>query len=94
MSKKGKKSKQQQAKTSTAQTVADFDDMLADLRAADLTTPANNGTTGQASLTYASSSSSNSSRRRFSRPTLGTTGKKVPEDSIIQCCRRGDIAQA
>jgi ankyrin repeat protein len=63
----------------------DFDDMLAELRAADIITPTTRSSTSSSSRSSSSGSrdSSNSTRPRMT----------VSDQTIIDACRRGDVIQ-
>jgi hypothetical protein len=84
MPKKNKKAKSHEA---TAQSNDDFDDMLAELRATDLTATAVN--------TNNSSSSSSSITSTNVASTASSTAKaiEVSEERILEAVERGDIAQ-
>jgi hypothetical protein len=69
----------------------DFDDMLAELRAVDVTAKAVTNTNSSASISNNSSTSTSSfgSTKRTSAPTA----EEVSEEALVQACIRGDISQ-
>jgi hypothetical protein len=96
---KNKKGKRQKTDVVAAQTEDDFDDMLAELCAADIASPAANNTTSIA-ITITPSSSSGSSNRSSS-PTLAARASTrrakaareiVPEMVIVWACVAGDMS--
>jgi hypothetical protein len=102
MPKGNKKGKRQDAKVAPAQTEDDFDDMLAEVCAADLTitaaTSVHNPTAAAANTTTSSSSSSFSFTPRVpGRPTPSpaapATGQTVTDDAINAAIKRNDLAQ-
>jgi hypothetical protein len=97
MPKNNQKGKRREA---TATSDDDFDDMLAELRAADLTALAANTSSSSSNSSSSSSSSSasttaNSITNTIVASTASSTAKaiEVPEERIIEAIRRDDIAQ-
>jgi hypothetical protein len=80
-------------KAATAKAAEDFDDMLAEFRAADLTNPA--ASPGTSTSTGSSSSSRSSGSTTSSvLPLSGTAvGRNVSEKDIMQAAIRGDVKQ-
>jgi ankyrin repeat protein len=96
--KKIKKGKQQQkAAVVTDQTADDFDDMLAELRAADLTAPALSTTSSNSTSSMTSSASntcttSSTAQRNIEDATGGEAqGMQVSEAVIMHAIERGDV---
>jgi hypothetical protein len=88
--KKNGEGKGKKADPAAAQTADDFDDMLADFRAADfITTPA--ASTSSSSSTASSAPPSNAPISSSSRAY--ETEEKVPEATIVQACTAGDITR-
>jgi hypothetical protein len=100
MPKNNAKGKRQGAKAAPAQTDDDFDDMLAEMCAADLAitaaTSVRNLTSAAANTTTSSSSSSFTPRvPGTSTPGLvaPATGQRASAEAIIAACKHNDIAQ-
>jgi hypothetical protein len=78
----------------TATSDDDFDDMLAELRAADLTALAAD-TSGSSSSSSGIATTASSITSKVAASTVSSTAKamEVPEEKIIEAVRRDDIAQ-
>ena len=92
MPKNNKKSKQQQAAAVTAQATDDFDDMLAELRAADLTTAATSTSTGTNTSSTSSTPTAGAPRALGGAITNATRteapGEEVPEATLLVATSR------
>jgi hypothetical protein len=92
---KGTKDKRQKAVAAVAQSDDDFDDMVAEVCAADLASPLVAGSTTN---TNASSSSSSSSSSSNPIPAARATRRRVEaietvsEEMIVQACTAGDVS--
>jgi ankyrin repeat protein len=77
-------------KAATAKATEDFDDMLAEFRAADLTSPAVSPSTSSSS---SSSSNISTLSARALHPSGAGVGKTIPEEDMINAAIRGDVKQ-
>lgn len=93
MPKDGKNGKQQGAKAASTQTDDDFDDMLAEVCAADLVTSAFTEITEVAATAHVDASSTTSSSSSSAPPAAPTMGRRISGEVIIATCERGDITQ-
>jgi hypothetical protein len=97
---RSKKSEGKGKGKAVAGTDEDFDDMLAELRAADITPEAatSSGPSASSSDRSASSSSSSSSSTSTSSSSIANqasaaTAEEVSEEALVQACARGDLSQ-
>ena len=96
MPKHKKKSKQKEAEEATAQAADDFDDMLAEMCAADLSAPtasSSSSTSANFSTTVAATATVTTLTNVASPASSTPKAIEVPEDTILKAIRRGNIAQ-
>jgi hypothetical protein len=94
MTKQNKKSKGKGTKVEAAAAGADddFDDMLAELRAADVTTEAATSVNRSTSSSKSSSSTSTTSSSTTNRASAAMA-QEVSEEALMRACVRGDVSQ-